>query len=221
MALPTSVALTAFNLVVGDRHFNGAATLECYALTTAAKPPISVLKPKLSEGNMKNFIQVLVALAAILMLHAPAHALSELNSPIDPKVIVTVGDLQWVWSGPCAPVEPSCGTSMQRDNFTIPTAAQWLSSFADTATVVAAFTTTPFTGICASPWFNTALDHCDLMDLQMGSIWNAPSPIGTFETQNAGAEAFLVRVVPEPETYLMLVAGLGLVAAIARRKRST
>jgi hypothetical protein len=168
---------------------------------------------------MNNFLRIFALLAVGLTLSLPARAASSLDKPIDPSVIILAGGFQWVWAGPCATLEPSCGTSVLRDDFKIPTAAQWLSSFADTSALVAAFAPSNQM-ICGSPWFNSKWDHCDLLNLKDGIVWGAPSTISTDPTAYYG-ESFLVRAVPEPETYAMLLGGLGLLGAIARRRKQS
>lgn len=169
---------------------------------------------------MKRLWQFAAALLVGLTLTMSAKAASHLADPIDPSVIVMAGGMEWVWSGPCATENPSCGVSVLRDGFMIPTDAQWLASFANTAALAAAFTNGAGGAICGSPYFNTVYDHCDMGDLTIGAVWHAPNPIGVDGLRNdSAAESFLVRsAVPEPETYAMLLAGLSLLGAAARRR---
>lgn len=167
---------------------------------------------------MKNFWKILASLALGLALSVPAQAVSRLNEALPDSIIVSAGGMEWVWAGPCATLEPSCGTSVLRDNFKIPTAAQWLASFADAAALSSAFTSSSGAPICGSAWFNTMYDHCDPYDLTIGYIWGAPSPISGSPNDRL-SESFLVRAVPEPETYAMLLAGLALMGFVARRRK--
>jgi hypothetical protein len=167
---------------------------------------------------MKNPWILLTASIGALFSSLPAHAVSDLGNPIDSAVIVRVGDLEWVWAAPCATVGESCGVPVLRDNFSIPTDAQWLSSFSSNSSVVTAFNNNGAL-ICAAAWFSTVHNHCDYQDLVDGFVWHAPFPIGNSRNTDPAAESFLVRSVPEPEPYAMLLAGIGFVAALARRRK--
>ena len=50
---------------------------------------------------------------------------------------------------------------------------------------------------------------------------DAPTEIATFNSNAAaGTLTYNVAAVPEPESYAMFLAGLGMLAAVARRRRS-
>jgi hypothetical protein len=103
------------------------------------------------------------------------------------------------------------------DGWTLPTNAEWLSSFADTAAVYNAFTLNGTGQLCASSYFDSGYDHCDSGDVQAGYIWDAPAPIGNSDSSNPASDSFLVRGVPEPSSVLLLL-GMCLATVIARRR---
>ena len=171
---------------------------------------------------MKTMLKAITALAmsAITAMPAtPLYAASQLESPIDPAVIVQAGGFEWVWAAPCAPIEQSCGVVVFRDNFRLATEAEWHVSFASNDALATAFIKNG-DALCAAAWFSSVHDHCDKQDLLDGFVWGAPAPIGNSRNYDPAAEAFLVRAVPEPEGYAMLLAGLGMVGYLARRKRT-
>ncbi len=136
----------------------------------------------------------------------------------DASVIVTRGDLEWVWASPCAGVAPSCGVPELHHGFEFATEEQWLSSFTDLADLIAAFTS-PLR--CASTYFSTYGDNCDEGDLEFGAIWDSPF-MHPFYLGDPNIETFLVRSagyseVPEPATLALF--GLGLVGMAAARRR--
>jgi len=143
---------------------------------------------------------------------ASAYADHNIGDPIPGGLLVSAGGLQWVWAGPCAPLDPSCGAILDFRGFVIPTAADYLASWADNATLFAAMT-----GKCASSYFDDVsnFDHCDEGDLAIaGSVNNPFGPYGAEPL----AEALLIRRgVPEPATLTLLGAGI---AALWFRKRS-
>ena len=130
-----------------------------------------------------------------------------------PAEIVSAGGMEWVYAGPCAAFG-GCGDVLLHHGFGIATDAQWTASFASIGAL-----TTAFAGKCASPWFNTVWDHCDPGDAAAGFIWHSPLAPDAFHRDHPLSETFLVRGVPEPETYALMLAGLGLVGFMARRRQ--
>lgn len=167
---------------------------------------------------MKNLHMILFALV-VSIATGSTYAASHLDRPIDPTVIVNAGGFEWVWAAPCATAGTSCGVPILRDGFVVPTQQQWLSTFNSNDALVRAFNNNGL-AICAAPWFSTVHDHCDIEDLVDGFVWHAPYPIGNTRNNDPAAESFLVRAIPEPETYAMLLAGLGIVGFAVRRRRS-
>jgi hypothetical protein len=51
-----------------------------------------------------------------------------------------------------------------------------------------------------------------------GYIWNSPLTDPGLAA-SPYSETFLVRAVPEPQTYALMIAGLGLVGFMARRRQ--
>lgn len=162
-----------------------------------------------------------MAFAGMLAFAGSASAVSLLGQEPSPGVIVSAGGLEWVWAGPCAPESPSCGVAQLHHDFHIPTAAEWLASFVNLADIIDSFILPTGAQLCASPWFNTAYDHCDSNDLNIGAIWHLPASYGGQYTDDPAAEAFLVRgaQVPEPGTLGLLSLALIGLGALRRKVR--
>ena len=165
-----------------------------------------------------------VAAAAALLVAGQAQALALLGQPPAPAVIVSAGNLEWVWAAPCAGEQPSCGVVQLHNGFGFPSDTQWNNSFANLAALIAAFDA-PQLQLCASTYFSTNFDHCDSGDLSIGAVWHSPLADPQYVNHPA-AETFLVRQagdpdprVPEPAS--LALAGLALAGlALARRRKS-
>lgn len=157
--------------------------------------------------------------SGVLGFSTSASALSLLGQDPAPGVIVSAGGLEWVWAGPCAPTEPSCGVSQPHHGFDVATEQDWLSSFFSLEDIIDAFTDELGNAICAAPYFNTAHDHCDVVNLESGAIFGLPAFFGGEDNQSWYTEAFYVRSeVPEPETLALLAFGLLGISAMRKRK---
>jgi len=62
----------------------------------------------------------------------------------------------------------------------------------------------------------------DVASLGAGSynLWVSGNPLGDHGSYSIGITSSPTLAVPEPETYAMLLAGLGIVGAVARRRRA-
>lgn len=171
--------------------------------------------------NMKlRFWKAMAGLlfGSVLGFSTSSHALSQLGQAPDPSVIISAGGLEWVWAAPCSPSQPSCGEVQLHHGFEVASEQDWLSSFLSLADIIDAFTNDNGGTICASPYFSTAHDHCDLGDLQIGAVFNLPASFGGQFVGSSQLESFLVRAeVPEPETLALLAFGLLGISALRKR----
>ncbi len=139
---------------------------------------------------------------------------------VDPSFIITHAGNEWVWAAPCAAEQPSCGAPTPMYGFDNPTQDQW-ATWADRAELITAFTDGSGNAICASAYFGSGYSHCDMGDATIGAIWHAYANgiCDPAYCDNSNSETFYVRAVPEPETYALMIAGLGLVGFMVRRRR--
>ena len=141
----------------------------------------------------------------------------------DPSVIISHAGMEWVWAAPCASQDPSCGAPTPAFGFDNPTQDQW-ATWASRADLMTAFDNGNGAAICASSYFGSGYSHCDWNDALNGHIWHAYAngicdPAYFNGCEAATTETFYVRGVPEPETYALMLAGLGLVGFVARRRK--
>ena len=146
---------------------------------------------------------------------------SAMAEDVPASLIVDAGGMQWAWASPCAPSDPSCGADLvMHDGWNVASAGDFASSFTGFADLSAKFGAGT---ICASAYFSSGYSHCDNVNVVGGpgydvAVWNAPAAWGA-NVQDTYSETFVVRAVPEPGTYALMFAGLGLVGFIARRRQ--
>lgn len=166
----------------------------------------------------KSKVRLLVLLGGLVVLACSAFA------DVPSNLIVNAGGYQWVWAAPCAPVQPSCGNTIDlTDGWSIPTTSQWEASFDDGEDVFNAFTLPNMGTLCAASYFNSGYDDCDYWDLEAEYISGAPFAEYDDYADPSAYEAFLVRApaapaVPEPSSMLLLGSGALAVVGSIRRK---
>ncbi|HMX17274.1 MAG TPA: FxDxF family PEP-CTERM protein [Rhodocyclaceae bacterium] len=192
-------------------------------------------------------LQKLVAASAIslgaMALVGPASA-AYFDVPVPTNAYIVFGGLEWAWAYPL-PADSGIDLSYQAtQGWRLPTAAEILNApaatdflvlggnvpFADNGytggtdpvsgatfqAINAAYVSAASAGACATPYFSGGYKHCDWQDGngQPFGPWAGAPGAPSF------ADQLVVRAVPEPETYAMMLAGLGLLGAAARRRRA-
>ena len=166
-----------------------------------------------------------VAVAA-LAFAAPSQAIT--NAPVPTTNYITYGGIDWAWAAPCAAYGPSCGvvdmSYQSTQGWRFPTYAEFLNRPE----------VPDFGGACASAWFS-GYSHCDFSDPDYpGGPVPGVKPIGylfdygygiTTNGSDSVADSWVVRgastgAVPEPQAWMLLIAGFGLMGAAARRRRT-
>jgi hypothetical protein len=159
------------------------------------------------------------------------------NTPVASNAYITFNNLDWAWAFPL-PAAKGLDLSYQAQfGWRLPTEAE-LASAPLATNFIFAGANVPFGGsdpvtganfvatnrdltgaaACATPYFSNSYTHCDWQDGkgQPVALW-AGTPGALFY-----ADQLVVRVsaVPEPETYAMMIAGLGLMGYVARRRKT-
>jgi hypothetical protein len=170
---------------------------------------------------MKINVRTLIAAFGISAACAApmAHSAALLGEPVPTNLIVTVGNLEWVYASPCAGESPSCGGVVLSNGFDFATAAQWNASFTSLTELA-----TAFDNKCASAYFDTAYNHCDYSDIMAGYVWHSPLAPSADQYNSWASETFLVREVDSgadvPEPASLALFGLGLAGLAARRYKA-
>lgn len=177
-----------------------------------------------------------IALAVGIAFSAFGAQAALVDAPVSSNAYISFGGLQWAWAYPL-PANSGMDLSYQSQfGWRLPTAAEL--TFAPQATDfmfaganVPLHGTDPLTGAsfqatnanltgaaaCATPYFSNDYRHCDWQDGN-GQVYEPWA--GTAGAQGF-ADQLAVRAVPEPETYAMLLAGLGALGALVRRRKAS
>lgn len=181
---------------------------------------------------MKFAQRLSIALALCASLGSASAAV--INAPVASNAYITFNNLDWAWAFPL-PAESGLDLSYQSQfGWRLPTAAELANAPLATDFLFAganvplggsdpltgarfAATNASLTGAgaCATPYFSNSYTHCDWQDGngQLYAPWAGTPNARSF------ADQLVVRAVPEADTYAMLVAGLGVLGLVARRRR--
>lgn len=183
----------------------------------ALSTPLTVAVLKLGRRSMISKYITLAALATGLFAAAtPAAAI--INAPVPTTNYITFGGNDWAWASPCPPSGSAGGTQCGTPNtvdFTYQATQGWRLP---TAAELAAGPTVADFGTagnfkCASAWFNTVYTHCDYGDAASGAVYGSAGGGNWYD------ETWVIRGVPEPTTWLLMIAGFGLVGTSMRNRK--
>lgn len=177
----------------------------------------------------------LLAAAAMVAGIAAAPAAAIINAPVPDNATIVYAGLRWAWASPIAAVDLSYQSTL---GWRLPTASELANApsamlFKYAGANVPLGGTDPFSGAnfqytsatldsaaaLATPYFSNSYSH--------GDWCNAPgSACGFGEIPWAGqpgavvvSESLVVNgVVPEPESWALMIAGFGMVGAAMRRR---
>lgn len=174
-----------------------------------------------------------VALAGLLAAGSAQAAIIDNSTPIPDSVVLlnfNGSGLDWVYAGPIGPGEWGPGwiedaSYRAAEGWRAATPAEWANHPDWDDFIVPGYSVSPNAGhtdhssyLFASEYWGDFY-HVDINDFANGSVTdgvNNPGVLGWVP------ETIYVRVsaVPEPETYAMLLAGLGLLGFSVRRKQN-
>ena len=172
------------------------------------------------------------ALALCAVVGSASAAL--VNAPVASNAYITYNNLDWAWAFPL-PASSGLDLSYQSQfGWRLPTAAELANAPLATDFMFAGANVPlggadPVTGAyfsatnanltgaaaCATAYFSNSYSHCDWQDGngQLYAPWAGTPGARSFGDQ------LVVRAVPEADTYAMLLAGLGLLGVVARRRK--
>lgn len=175
----------------------------------------------------------LILAAAFLGCMGSAHAqLINAGTAIpDANILINLNNtgLDWVYAGPIAPNEFSAG-NLQPANYRaaegwrVATTEEWALRPEWTDFIVPGYTVSPgYTNdhnsyIFASEYWGP-FSHVDLNDYAAGRVTDGVNGYLGALPETIYVRDTLAAAVPEPETYAMLMAGLGLIGFVSRRRR--
>jgi len=175
-----------------------------------------------------------LTIAIALCATVGAAVAARVDAPVASNAYITRNKLDWAWASPL-PASSGLDLSYQSQfGWRLPTAAELAdapqaSDFLSAGANVPLGGTDPMSGAyfsaingqlagaaaCAAPYFSNSYSNCDWQD-------GKGQPFGPWAgTPGASSygEQLVVRAVPEADAYAMLLAGLGVVGALARRTR--
>jgi len=184
----------------------------------------------------------LLPLCALMMHTFAAHG-AFVNTPLPSNTFISLGGLDWAWASPVGHDVSWFGANSPVDLSTqgaygwrIPTTTEL--ALAPTAWhFVLSGANVPLNGVdplsgayssggspngplaCATPYFSNVFHHCDFSDglgAGLGQQWYSSGSAATW------ADSLLVRPtspIPEPETYALVLIGLGAIGLVARQRQ--
>lgn len=181
---------------------------------------------------MKFAKRLSIALALCAAVGSANAAL--VNAPVASNAYITLNNVDWAWAFPL-PASAGLDLSYQSQfGWRLPTAAELANAplatdFMFAGANVPLHGTDPVSGAyfaatngnltgagaCATAYFSNSYRHCDWQD---GAGQKYGPWAGTPGSQSFG-DQLVMRAVPEADTYAMLVAGLGLLGLVARRRK--
>ncbi len=116
---------------------------------------------------------------SLLLIATPAFAGSLAGNDVPASLLVTRAGLEWAWASPCGPHDSgiggcTTGELTMHHGFRVALESDWTAGFANVLDVYNAFNPAGAPSLCATPYFDSAYDHCDAGDVQIGYVWNFP-----------------------------------------------
>jgi hypothetical protein len=172
--------------------------------------------------RLKSILALSLAIAGV----AGGASAAVLSGPLPANTYTSYLGLDWAWVSPAGDFGYDLDfTEQSTYGWRLPT-AQEVSTFIapDFAAFVAAFVTPLGNQVgpdgnfaCASAWFDPVYAFCDYGDAAAGFIWNLTNSGTAFEV--FAVRGNVVAPVPLPAAFPLLVAAIGGIGFVGRRKR--
>lgn len=177
----------------------------------------------------------LLAAAAMVAGIAAAPATAIINAPVPTNATIFHAGLRWAWASPVASVDLSYQSTL---GWRLPTAAELANApsamqFKFVGANVPLGGSDPFSGAnfqytaptldsdaaLATPYFSNSFFHGDWCNAPGSACGFGEEPWAGQPGAQGFSESLVVQgVVPEPESWALLIAGFGMVGAAMRRR---